>query len=202
VLILGDRAHAWPEIHIAGVGWVPFDIYPEQSDEPPPRFVDQSLESLLGELARDDPTGGRAADPDSQLSIPWARLGQALGGAALIVLLGGYTVKAGRIAVAAARPAAHQLRFAATLDRFSDLGLGRQRGETRERHAERLAPLAPSLVPLTRVHLRLTLGRPAVDDVDAVRTLARQTLSEYGTRIPRWKRALGWLNPLGWWFTR
>src|SRR5262249_59532098 len=33
VLILGNEAHAWPELFIDGVGWVTFDIYPERSDE-------------------------------------------------------------------------------------------------------------------------------------------------------------------------
>ncbi len=201
VLILGDRAHAWPEIHIAGVGWVPFDIYPEQSDEPPPRFVDQSLESLLGELARDDPTGGRG-DPDGKWAIPWARIGWSLVGLVGVLILGGFSVKLGRLAAAAARPEAHRLQFAATLDRFSDLGLGRRRDETRERHAERLAEWAPSLAPLTRVHLRMALGRPRDDDAQAVYDLSRAVRREYRARMPGWKRALGSLNPFGWWFTR
>lgn len=202
VLILGDRAHAWPEIHIAGVGWVPFDIYPERSDEPPPRFVDQSLESLLGELARDDPTGGRSADPDARFAIPWARIGQTLLALLVLVVFGGFAVKLVRVAIAAARPEAHHLQFAATLDRFSDVGLGRRPDETRERHAERLAGLAPSVVELTRVHLRMALGRPRTDDPATVRALARRVRSEYAARQPAWKRALGWLNPFGWWFTR
>lgn len=201
VLILGDRAHAWPEIHIAGVGWVPFDIYPEQSDEPPPRFVDQSLESLLGELARDDPTGGRG-EPGGELAIPWARIGWTLLTLLGLCVLGGFIVKLGRMAAAAARPLAHRMQFAATLDRFSDLGLGRRPDETRERHAERLADIAPSLGELTRVHLRLALGRPRADDPQAVRALARRVRSEYRERVPGWKRALGSLNPFGWWFTR
>lgn len=201
VLILGDRAHAWPEIHIAGVGWVPFDIYPEQSDEPPPRFVDQSLESLLGELARDDPTGGRG-DPDGKWAIPWVRIGWSLIGLVGLVVLMGFTVKLGRMAAAAARPESHRLQFASTLDRFSDLGLSRRPDETRERHAERLAQWAPSLVALTRVHLRLALGRPHDDDRRAVYDLARAVRREYRERIPGWKRALGSLNPFGWWFTR
>ncbi|HRE90871.1 MAG TPA: transglutaminase-like domain-containing protein, partial [Myxococcota bacterium] len=47
LLILGDMAHAWPEIHLDGVGWVTFDVYPEQSDEPPPTAADQDLASVL-----------------------------------------------------------------------------------------------------------------------------------------------------------
>lgn len=200
VLILGDRAHAWPEIHVAGVGWIPFDVYPEQSDEPPPRFVDQSLESLLGELARDDPTGGRG-DPDAQWSIPWAWMGRGLLGALALVLLIGYGVKVGRVAVAQVY-ASPRLRFAATLDRLSDVGIARQPGETRERYAERLVELAPSLGALTVVHLRQSLGRPGPDDAAAIDALARQVRREVGEALPGWKRALGVINPWGWWFTR
>ncbi|MCB9527010.1 MAG: transglutaminase domain-containing protein [Myxococcales bacterium] len=201
VLILGDRAHAWPEIHVAGVGWIPFDVYPEQSDEPPPRFVDQSLESLLGELARDDPTGGRAPDPETRFAIPWATMGHALLGALSVMLLLGYAVKFGRLLVPVMRPSP-RFAFAATLDRLSDVGIARQRGETRERYAERVAGLTPSLAALTTVHLRQSLGRPGPGDADAIDDLARRVRREVGRALPGWKRALGWLNPWGWWFTR
>ncbi len=78
VMINNDRAHAWPEIHVEGVGWVTFDIYPERSDEPPGQMVDQSLESVFGELARKDKTGGKAADPNAEpFRMPW-RASQAL----------------------------------------------------------------------------------------------------------------------------
>lgn len=199
VLILADRAHAWPEIHVAGVGWIPFDIYPEQSDEPPPRFVDQSLESLLGELARDDPTGGRG-DPEAW-QIPWGRIGWSFLGALGLLLLGGYAVKLGRW-VAPTVVASPRLRFASTLDRLSDVGIVRRAGETRERYADRLAMLSPTLPTLTQVHLRTTLGTPRADDPAAIDALARQVQRELGAALPAWKRALGWLNPWGWWFTR
>ncbi|MCA9538100.1 MAG: transglutaminase domain-containing protein [Myxococcales bacterium] len=202
VLILGDRAHAWPEIHLEGVGWMPFDVYPERSDEPPPRMVDQSLESLLGELARDDPTGGRGADPDAELHIPWRAIGLGFAFTFGGLLLFGYAVKISRRLAPAMRPAAHRRLFAATLDRFSDIGDGRRPDETRERHAARLAALAPSLVPLTRTHLRLTLGHETPGGADELRALAQQVRREYSSNVPRWRRALGWLNPVGWWFTR
>ncbi len=72
VVINGDRAHAWPEIHIDGVGWVTFDIAPENGDPQPNVFVDQSLESLFGELARNDKSGGKADEViDEQVDIDW-----------------------------------------------------------------------------------------------------------------------------------
>ena len=67
LLVFGNEAHAWPEIYLDGVGWVTFDVYPEKSDEPPPTPVDGDLESMLGELARKDKTGGKAGDPNDAL---------------------------------------------------------------------------------------------------------------------------------------
>ena len=200
VLILGDRAHAWPEIHLAGVGWVPFDIYPERSDEPPPRMVDQSLESLLGELARDDKTGGRSEEAmRDPFRIPWTLLvfWLLVGFAATLALA--YAVKIGRLAAAAAGPTR---AYAATLDRFSDVGGARHRGETRERHAARLAALAPSMPRLTAVHLKLTLGAPTPEARAELLVLCRQVRVELADGVPALRRALGWLNPVGWWFTR
>jgi len=200
VLILGDRAHAWPEIYLEGVGWIPFDIYPERSDAPPQQFVDTSLESLLGEMARGDPTGG-LGDPDTApFQMPWTAIilviFWTLGGLLIIA----YGVKFTRLLMP--KPGDHRRRFRAVLDRLSDGGHPRRVGETRERYAARLASNAPSLLPLTRAHLRLTLGRPQTADTDDVDTLSKAVMAEFGASRTRWQRALIWLNPLGWWFTR
>ena len=78
---MGDRAHAWPEIHLNGIGWMPLDIYPEQGVQPPPQLVSQDLESLLGELARDDKSGGRAEVARAKpFRFPGRRLGSDLSG--------------------------------------------------------------------------------------------------------------------------
>ena len=157
ILILGRNAHAWPEIFLDGVGWVTFDVYPERSDEPRPPPVDAELEQLLGELARKDPTGGRAGDPHAGRYIPWAELGGALAALLGALVAAGYAVKLAR----RARTATAGLVFRGFLDRLSDLGAHRRLGETRERHAARLAALAPSFAALTDAHLRWALGPPA-----------------------------------------
>ena len=200
VLILGDRAHAWPEIHLEGVGWIPFDIYPERSDAPPQQFVDVSLESLLGELARGDPTGG-LGDPDTApFRIPWTAIVLGFLWTFFGVLFLAYGVKFTRML--SPKAGDHRRRFRAVLDRLSDAGHPRRVGETRERYAARLAADAPSLLPLTRAHLRLTLGRPQAADTDVVDTLSKVVVTEFGASRTRWQRALMWLNPVGWWFTR
>lgn len=204
VLVMADRAHAWPEIYIDGVGWITFDIYPQQSDEVPQRMVAPDLESLMGELARNDPTGGKGDPTVEPFEVPWGAIARwaALLVGALLAL--GYAVKIGRRLAGASGRASHRLIFASTLDGLSDLGLIRQRGESRERYARRLKAVAPSLEPLTFLHLRLTLGAGAEGEATTaeLRRLSAAVRAEQAAHTAPTRRVLGWLNPLGWWFTR
>lgn len=198
VLIFANEAHAWPELYLDGVGWVTFDIYPEQSDEPPSQRVDQDLESALGELARKDASGGHSADPAGPVRVPWAALGAALPGLALALLVLAWAVKAARRLGRRAPP----LVYRAVLDRLADVGLTRDFGESRERHAARVAAVAPSFVALTAAHLRLALGADDPQGRARLAALARQTAAELHRNLPWPARARGFLNPIGWWFTR
>ena len=89
------------------------------------------------------------------------------------------------------------------LDRLADLGIVRDKGETRERFADRLAALTPNLRALTMTHYRAALG--AGDPVEAGK-LARQHLravhADLGQSVPWWKRAAASLNPIGWLLAR
>jgi hypothetical protein len=95
-----------------------------------------------------------------------------------------------------------RLAYVALLDRLSDLGRQRQRGETRERHAARLAPLAPHLAPLTRAHLARALGGSAGADPVDFRELVARVDRDLKHNLHPLRRALGVLNPIGWMFTR
>jgi hypothetical protein len=88
------------------------------------------------------------------------------------------------------------------LDVMSDLGVPRQLGESRERHAERLAAKAPSFVPLTAAHLKLTLGGQDAQLESQVLMLAAQTRAELSRSMPAYVRVGAFFNPIGWWFTR
>lgn len=200
LLVMSNEAHAWPEIFLDGVGWVTFDIYPEHSDEPPSPPVDEDLESLLGEIARKDPTGGRTVDPNAGIHIPWHLIG-----IVFVVVLGGlialsYLIKIGR----RLRRSDARRVYIAFLDRLSDVGLHRQRGESRERHADRLRAVAPSFAPLTNAHLRWALGpgRSTRDGVAQHTELARAARGELRVHLSFWRRLVGVLNPIGWLFTR
>jgi protein-glutamine gamma-glutamyltransferase len=196
VLIFANEAHAWPELYVDGVGWVTFDIVPRQSDEPPAAHVDQDLESALGELARKDPAG--TIEDATPLVIPWALIGFIAAGLAAFVLVGAFLVKAYR----RLGRGSHRLVYRAVLDVFSDLGHARQPGESRERHASRLAARAPSFVALTSAHLRLTLGHDDPQGRAEVEALAARTRAELRAHTPWFARVGALFNPVGWWFTR
>jgi hypothetical protein len=201
VVITGDRAHAWPEIHLDGVGWVTFDIYPERSDEPPPSTVSQSLESLFGELARDQIR--RGLPPER--AIPWRQVGLgALGALALLALLS-YLVGLSRALRVwlGADEAQGRLSYALALDRLTGAGFGRDFGETREAYAARLAPLAPSLPALTAAHCAWALGDPSqrVARGREARALSAQVRAELAARR-RGRWLLGVLNPVAWLWVR
>lgn len=200
MLITGNQAHAWPEIYIDGVGWVTFDVYPERSDEQRPPPVDAELEQMLGELARKDKTAGKSADPDGGRYIPWDAIG--LGGGSFLgaLLVLGYLVKLARRLRTGT--AIHVYR--GVLDRLADLGLRRQVGESRERHAARVAAVAPSFVRLTDAHLRWALGPPPsrTDSLAEHVALARHARAELRQNVKLGRRILAFLHPVGWLFTR
>ncbi|MBA3500382.1 MAG: hypothetical protein H0T65_08415, partial [Deltaproteobacteria bacterium] len=198
ILIAGNMAHAWPEIYIDGVGWMTFDVYPERSDEPRPPPIDAELEQLLGELARKDPTGGRSADPGAGWYVPWELIGGSMAAALAAMLFLAYLMKLGRRLRGAT--AIHVYR--AFLDKLSDLGERRRDGESRERHAERVARIAPSFVSLTNAHLKTALGRPAASDREEHARLAREARAELSKNVKLPRRILAVLHPLGWLFTR
>ncbi len=204
MLILGNMAHAWPEIYLEGVGWVTFDVYPEQSDEPPQEIVDQDLASMLGEIARNDPTGGMSGT-GKKTPFPWDIILIVLAILSGAIVFSAYAIKFGRrwLPVLAGAPSTHRWAMRAALDRLADVGVVRQPGETREAFADRIAPLTPNLRPLTMTHYRAALGagRPADVAADAKRQLnaVRQDL---GRSLPWWKRLGAHLNPIGWWLAR
>ena len=196
VLIFANEAHAWPEVFVDGVGWVTFDIVPEQSDEPPGTHVDQDLEAALGELARGQPPPG--LEDQTPIQIPWELIGFTVVGAVLSALLAAFVIKVYRRVVTPGPTQAYR----AVLDALSDVGLSRHPGELRERHAERLAAKSPSFVKLTGAHLKLSLGTQDPQVASQVASLARQARQELAATTPFLVRVGGLFNPIGWWFTR
>ena len=197
VLILGNQAHAWPEIYVDGVGWVTFDIYPENGDEPPRAFVDRELESLFGELARDDKSGGKAPDATQErFQLPLRAIYLALLAIAIAALLAayirkvviialGFTSKSPKTAYRPARAAffvwamyGHSVHPYDTYEAFIAAIPGTQSATAKlydAAIAARYARTSPASATLT--------------------PLLRTALAEARRQTPLWRRILGWINP-------
>jgi len=202
VLIMSDRAHAWPEIYLEGVGWLTFDIYPEHTDLPPAPPVDYDLEKMLGELARHDPTAGVTPD-GRQLVIPWRLLGLLVLLALCLLVIAAFLVKLVRALAPrwATQETSARLAYREVLDRLAEVGHGRLGSETREGHAQRLASVAPHLEQLTQAHLALAFGGQDIDPQQFAGLLA-QVRAEIKQNVHPLRRLVGICNPLSWLWTR
>lgn len=202
VVMAGD-AHAWPELYLQDVGWVPLDVAPavdlDQAQGMPP---DEEEMLALGDLAR------RLADlpgPQPDHRWIWTWLGRTatglVSGIVLFVLLAHYFVKIWRRSRPLWAPptALSRVGFRAALDVLTEAGLVREPGETREAFARRHAETLPALARLTELHLRGAFGRPQDDDPERDRILWTGTLArlhhELRAVTPLWRRLLGLVDP-------
>lgn len=199
VLLLSDQAHAWPEIYVDGIGWVSFDIAPENGDVEPRPFVDQDLESLFGELARDDKSGGRSAVPKSEaFQIPWRGMGLGVACVLLILLVLAYLVKGYRILSACFVSKTSRLHFVtrSALDVRAMLGQRRARGETLESFA--LRQDSACLQRLFLLHAQAKMGSAEAVSMEEAQELRRQAAAQAFGSARWWVIVLGILNPITW----
>ncbi|MBK8013709.1 MAG: transglutaminase domain-containing protein [Deltaproteobacteria bacterium] len=209
LLIKSGDAHAWGEIHLDGVGWVPIEVTPEKSDVQPPPFQEADLQQLLGEMARKE---GRTSPQAHEGFRLGALLSQLQNGAAIVLLafvIVLYAIKAWRLWCACwAKDAARtRLAYRSALDRLTACGWTRWTGESRERFARRASSAAPSFERLSAIHLARVFGREharARDETSRVDAcaLAREVGREVSRTTPRWRWIIGCLNPFSWMATK
>jgi protein-glutamine gamma-glutamyltransferase len=208
LMIRAKNAHAWPEIHLDGIGWIPFDILPEKSLAPPEEAPDQGLQQMLGEMAREgagNPSDEHKAAAHGNMQEAARRFLRGLLGAlpyllaALLAML--YLVKLYRrmIPLYCKPESVSRLAYRASLDCLADAGHLRNFGQTREAYAGSLMPKCPLFLRLTEVHLDGALGRgsggiPAQES----RHLYRGAAREIGRLIPWWRWWLGAAHPFLW----
>jgi transglutaminase-like putative cysteine protease len=205
ILLTGAHSHAWPELFVQGVGWVIADVVPAQSLDAAPPPPDPDLQRLLGELARGMaplPQGGEKVFQPAlrtlRLLREWLAWLFGVGVPAVLLLL--YLIKLWRAlapSVSGERRLS-RLAYRAVLDRLGESALRRDRGESREAFAARLAAQCPSLGPLTDAHLAPVFGSAVVTPPEELRRLARQVRSELGRAVPWYRRWLGALVPWSW----
>ncbi|MBX3275746.1 MAG: transglutaminase domain-containing protein [Sandaracinaceae bacterium] len=205
ILLRNSDQHAWPEVFVAGVGWVVFDVAPETVLTPGGDPPDPSLLQLLAEMARGSRPLDDAPQPPRPLSELARESGFALGFGALglvgLALLLGYFLKFLRL-LGASAPGAIYRR---ALDQLGMCGIRRAWGESPEAFARRLARehAIASMRPLTNKHLGAAFGEHRGPDVltAMLRDYARLRV-ELARTVPTWRRALGLLNPFSWILTR
>jgi transglutaminase-like putative cysteine protease len=212
ILIRSSDAHAWPELYLDGVGWVVLDITAERNLDQGGQPVDDDLQRLLGEMARDEP-----ADPEDEIrdeeeeetafdrmwTFLMTNVWEILGGIVVLILLVLYGIKAWR-RIAPAFASGRQLPtvgYRAWLDRLAEVGLAREFGETREAFAERATTVAPAFGKMTALHVAAYLRpREAAERPEFDRKqwheLGASAKKELRGKTKWWRRVLGWLHPI------
>ena len=204
ILVSSGAAHAWPEVYLDGVGWVVVDVQPQRTLDPAPEPPDADLQRLLGQLARGirplPPDGG----PPGTFWKDWLRdaarwAGTQAGRALVFALLALYLAKLWRRAAPTFARSASLTRVAyrAELDRLAEVGITRQRGESREAFAERVQRELPSFTALTALHVGARFGslRAQTQGRPELSKLSLHVRTERARAFKLWRRALGALVP-------
>jgi hypothetical protein len=229
LLIKSGDAHAWAEIYLTDIGWIPIEVTPEKTDIKPSSFREKDLQQLLGEMARKEGRDSRDSYQGPTIMdairaflrvVPWILL---------CALALGYLTKVWRLLAPSFTPKRRQPRIAyrAALDHLSMVGMVRMRGEPRERFAQRLKALTPSFGALTAVNVGAAMGSEIVQrdmfapdqTFDELATsvrgeelpyrpqaplnlLTRSVGREVRGHVPWWRWLLGALNPISWLWSR
>lgn len=199
LLRMSDR-HAWSEVYISGVGWVPFDVQPEQVESHAETQVDAKLlEELMGilqpgeEILPPDLTKNeKGVEEEREMWVPDPRTALPL----LYIIVGLFVAtKIGlrhgwRLVPSPSRRL--KLGYLSVASSLCDAGISRSEGETRLEFAQRvrllhLSPLADAVVR----EVYAPTSSTSVSQVDALMKGIGQPLRS----LPRWRRVIAAINP-------
>lgn len=210
LLIGGRYAHAWPEIYIEGAGWMPLDVNPKRTLEDPIPPPEESLQALLGDMAR------KKGDPNSADGKPKVNLQQLAREGVRQALIGFPWVVLGLFLLLHALKARHRylalngpdarltvLSYKGALQRLAEAGYVRKKGETRGELALRVRDRCQAFPRLTHIHLESTLGAGRLAATpDQLRALYKEVTEQLSTGVPAGRRLLRALDPISWWKAR
>lgn len=200
LLRMSDR-HAWSEIYITGIGWVPFDLQPQQVESHADTEVDMHLlEELMGMIDPAEeilprPTGD---DRESEAQWPVPSLDSILiviaGCLLVLVAIKVWFVERWRFASSPNRRIRWWYQRVTLL--LSEMGMVRAFGETRSEFRERIRrTLGYDPLSTTPLFLRSCYGRSLVSEAESRHAIGSDR-SILDAR-PRWLRICTYLSPGG-----
>lgn len=204
LLRMSDR-HAWAEVYIAGKGWIPFDVKPEQVESHAETAVDMKLlEELMGMLGPDEEILPKDiakdelnVEPESQWNVPdWRYLLIPFAASLLLLLCLKLFLFFGWILPA--KPARKLRRaYVAMLCRLHDAGIKRDEGETRTEFQQRISQITKlELLRLTEALQHHTYATQPAEcfSLAEINKATKADMADW-RKIPLLKRLWALFNP-------
>ncbi len=217
LLLKARHAHAWPEIYVRNLGWIPLDIYPRRNLDPQRmRPPDPEERKLLAQLAKPPkqpklPPEIKVQPPGQKKNTFLALLKKFQKLLRLLAIIGIFLLIFAVLALYAVKffrrwrwllynhPVRRLLYYYRALaDTLSELGIVRKGGTTLEEFSEQLRDKIPSLTDLVRAINEIKSPEGPKVTAKEVREVISRVREELSREFPLYKRIWGLLRPLAW----